>query len=372
MNEYTRRDFIWGASAGVCALGMGLLWPKRTSGTSESKLHEAKFYDRLEGGSVRCRLCPKKCVVPDGERGYCEVRENRGGSYYTLVHSRVCAYHNDPIGKKPFHHFLPRTMAFSIATAGCNLDCRYCQNWQISQARPEEVRNHDLSPRAVVDMARARGAPTIAYTYTEPVVFYEYMYETASLAKKEGLRNVMVSNGYIEEEPLRELCDVLDAVKVDLKSFSDDFYREICGGELQPVLDTLLTLKKIGIWYEIVVLLVPTLNDSDAEIDSMTSWIVDHLGPDVPVTFSRFYPSYKLVNVPPTPVSSLERAVAIARKNGVGFAYGGNIPGHKSGFTYCPKCGRPVIKRIGPKVLFDGLKDGRCRFCGRKIPGVWT
>ena len=371
--EYTRRDFIVAASAGAgaCVLGLGYVWSGELSAASPAPAHEARYYEKLKKGLVHCTLCPKNCCVPDGKRGACGVRENRGGKYYTLVYSNPCTYHNDPIEKKPLYHYLPGTNAFSIATAGCNIECKFCQNWQISQARPEEIRSYKMPPEEVIRLTKKAGSPTIAYTYSEPVIFTEYMYDTAALAKKQGIGNVMISNGYIQEEPLRDLCSVLSAVKIDLKAFTEDFYSNLCSGELQPVLDTLKRLKKSGMWFEIVVLLVTTKNDSPEEIGRMTKWVVENLGPDVPVHFSRFHPCYKITNLPPTPIETLERARKIAMANGVHFAYLGNVPGNPANNTFCPRCGKMLVQRIGYHISMDGLKDGKCRYCGCPIPGIW-
>ena len=334
-------------------------------------LVEAKFYKKLPNKEVQCQLCPRECSVGDGERGYCRVRENRNGTYYTLVHSRVCSANVDPIEKKPFFHFLPGTTAFSIATGGCNLNCKFCQNWEISQAKPEELRDFNLPPDKTAQYAIDSNSKSIAYTYSEPIVFYEYMLDCAKAGKKKNLKSVMVSSGYINKEPLRELCQNLDAVKIDLKGFSRKYYQDICNVELEPVMDTLLELKKIGIWFEIVNLVLPTLNDDPKEIKSMCDWIVKDLGVDVPIHFTRFYPLYLLKNLPITPISTLERAKEIADEAGIKFAYIGNVPGHKAESTYCPRCKRKLIDRTGFSINEMNLKEGKCKFCGEVIPGVW-
>ena len=369
----SRRDFIKTASAGACALGLGYAWVSESAAAAAPpSAHEARYYEKLGNGLVHCTLCPINCRVPEGGRGVCEVRENRGGTYYTLVYGNPCTYHNDPIEKKPLYHYLPGTNAFSIATAGCNIECKFCQNWQISQSRPEDIRSFKMPPGEVVRLTKKAGSPTIAYTYSEPVIFTEYMYDTAALAKKEGLGNVMISNGYIQEKPLEDLCSVLSAVKIDLKAFTEEFYRDLCSGELKPVLDTLTRLKEAGMWFEIVVLLVTTKNDSAKEIDSMTKWIAEKLGPDVPLHFSRYHPCYKVTNLPPTPVETLERARKIAMGNGLKFVYLGNIPGNPANNTYCPNCGKLLVTRIGYHISMDGLKDGKCKYCGCPIPGIWS
>lgn len=362
--------------AGGISLGYPLLFSEATLALqtleTEFPAKEAMYYKQLEDLRVECLLCPRNCKIADKERGYCGVRENRDGKYYTLVHSRACAMHVDPIEKKPFFHYLPGTNGYSIATAGCNIECKFCQNWQISQFRPEQVENVTLTPEDVVKNAKENGCPTIAYTYSEPVVFYEYMYDTAKLGKENGIGSVMVSNGYIKEEPLKELCKHLSAVKIDFKAFTEKFYKETCSGELKPVLDTLVTLKKIGIWFEIVVLIIPTLNDTDKELKEMCGWIKENLGPDVPIHFTRYHPTYKIKNIPPTPVATLEKARKIAMDAGLNYPYIGNVPGHEGESTFCPHCHKIAIKRVGFTILQNSVKNGKCGDCQHPIPGVWV
>ncbi|HEY63596.1 MAG TPA: AmmeMemoRadiSam system radical SAM enzyme [Caldilineae bacterium] len=338
--------------------------------TGES-LEVAYCHTSHTGTYVRCSLCPHRCIIADGERGRCRVRENRGGRLYSMVYGNPCAVHVDPIEKKPFFHFLPRAAAFSLATAGCNLRCLYCQNWTISQVPPEKTQNVDLPPEAVVEAARRAGAPVIAYTYSEPVVFYEYMLETARRAREAGLRNVVISAGFINPEPLKALCEVVDAIKIDLKGYDEKFYREVCSAELKPVLEAIRTIYEAGTHLEIVNLVVPTLNDSLEQLRALARWVVDELSPDVPLHFSRFYPQYKLTNLPPTPVEALTRAREIAMEEGVRFVYVGNVPGHPGNSTYCPNCGRPIIVRQGFAVTAYHLKGNACAYCGEPIPGVW-
>jgi pyruvate formate lyase activating enzyme len=251
------------------------------------------------------------------------------------------------------------------------MECKFCQNWQIAQFRPEQIRSYHLPPKEAVGLARGEDCKTIAYTYSEPAVFYEYMYDIAREGKKEGIGSVMISNGYINEEPLVELCKHLSAVKIDLKAFTEKFYQETCSGELEPVKETLLVLKRIGIWYEIVVLLIPTLNDSEEEIREMCLWIKENLGVNVPVHFSRFHSTYKIRNLPPTPIRTLERAREVAKGLGINYVYLGNVPGHDGENTYCPGCGKVVIRRIGYNILANSLKMGKCSHCGYLIAGVW-
>ncbi len=332
---------------------------------------EARYYEKLPNRKIKCVLCPRECIIDDQETGYCGVRENRGGTYYTLVHSRVCSANVDPIEKKPLFHFLPGSLAFSIATAGCNVECKFCQNWQISQVRPEQIQNMDLPPEQVVQYARQTNSLSIAYTYSEPVIFTEYMYDCAAAGRNSGVRSVMISNGYIQKQPMTDLCSVLHAVKIDLKAFTESFYEKLVAGKLQPVLDTLVLLKSLGMWTEIVYLVVPTHNDSPEELKALCKWIVSELGPDTPLHFSRFYPQYRLKNLPPTPISTLNVARSIALDAGIHYCYIGNIPGHEGEHTYCPSCHQTLIKRIGFKILENKLVHGTCPSCHTSIPGIW-
>ena len=332
---------------------------------------EAVYYEKLDQNKIKCVLCPRMCVINPGKRGYCGVRKNIEGKLYTLVYGKPCAVHVDPIEKKPLFHFYPGSKAFSIATAGCNLACIFCQNWEISQAYPEEVVAYELSPAEVVDGAITSKCKSVSYTYTEPTIFYEYMLDTAKAARLRGVKNNMHSCGYINEKPLRELCQYLDAANVDLKGFTDEFYWRIGKGYLQPVLDSIRILKEEGVWIEITNLIIPTLNDDPQKIREMCQWIKGTVGPDVPIHFSRFYPSHKMRNLPATPVETLEDAKEIAEGVGLRFVYIGNVPGHPGENTYCPRCKKVLIKRVGYHILQNNIVDGKCKFCGEKIPGVW-
>jgi len=329
------------------------------------------YFTPLAGKRVRCELCPRKCETGDGERGYCRVRENRDGKYYSLVFGNPCAVHIDPVEKKPFFHVLPATRSFSIATAGCNFDCKFCQNWEISQARPDDTLNYEMSPEQVVSNASHFECASIASTYVEPVIFMEYMIEIGHLARKNKILNVMHSNGYVNRKPLEDLCACLDAACIDLKGFTEQYYREITEGTLEPVLETLKYLKSREIHTEIVNLVVPGKNDDLDQIGAMSRWIRDELGPDVPLHFSRFYPLYKLKSIEPTPVSTLEAAWKKAKEEGLNFVYIGNLPGHPAENTICPGCKKPLITRVGFSVTSNSLKDGKCAACGRQIPGIW-
>jgi pyruvate formate lyase activating enzyme len=332
---------------------------------------EAKYYKKLEHKEIQCELCPRECKVGDKERGYCGCRENQGGTYYTLVHSYPCSAHVDPIEKKPLFHFLPGTLAFSIATAGCNLNCKFCQNWEISQVRPEQVRTYHLPPEDIAAYAQESGSRSIAYTYSEPIVFYEYMVDCARAGRGEGIKSVVITAGYIKHDPWLKLIDEVDAIKVDFKAFTEDFYRDVCQGKLKPVMDALVDLARSNIWYELVYLVVPTLNDDPNDIRRMSKWMVRELGRDVPIHFTRFHPMYLLKNLPPTPVSTLEKAREIAMEEGMNFVYVGNVPGNPGENTYCPACKKIVIERVGYRIIQMNLKDGVCTHCGKSVPGIW-
>jgi pyruvate formate lyase activating enzyme len=333
--------------------------------------YEALYYKKLGNKVVQCQLCPNFCTLGNLARGLCGDRINLDGKLYSLVFGRPLAVHVDPIEKKPLSHFLPGTTAFSIATAGCNLGCLFCQNWQISQVKPEAAEHYILGPDKIVAMAGAEQSPTIAYTYTEPTVFYEYMLATAKLARKKGVRNVMHSCGYINQEPLKALLPYMDACNIDLKGFSEEYYQEMSNGHLAPVLETLKTIKRAGVWLEITNLVVPGKNDDPAMIRQMTRWIKNNLGSDVPLYFAAFTPQYRLQNLPPTPVKTLELAYKIAKEEGLNYVYIGNVFGHVRGDTFCPKCERLLIKRNGYSIEVNEVVGGQCRFCGQTIAGVW-
>ncbi len=339
--------------------------------TSEEPLPVSYCHIPHTGTYVQCNLCPHRCIIADGERGTCRVRENQGGRLYSMVYGNPCARHVDPIEKKPFYHFLPTVSAFSIATAGCSLRCLYCQNWDISQTTPEETVNADMPPQDVVAYARQQGVPVIAYTYSEPMVFFEYVLDTVRLAQEAGLRNVVISAGFVNPEPLRDLCQVVDAIKIDLKGYDENFYRDVCEAELGPVLEAIRTIYESGTHLEIVNLVVPTLNDSLEQLRALTRWVARDLSPDVPIHFSRFHPDYKLTNLPPTPVETLDQAREIALEEGVHFVYVGNVPGHQGNHTYCPACGETLIVRQGFTVVEYHLSGGECAYCGEPISGVW-
>ena len=322
---------------------------------------------------VRCNLCAHHCVVSPGMRGVCGVRENRDGALYTLVRGRAIAHHVDPIEKKPLFHFLPGTRTFSVATAGCNLRCAFCQNWEISQMAREArgaIPGQPLNPREIVQMAQQAGCRSIAYTYTEPTIFAEYALETGTLAHSRGLKNVWVSNGYMSPELLCEMTGVVDGINVDLKAGRGEFYRKISGASLKPILENLKLIQHMGIWLEITTLVIPGLNDSDAELNCVAKFIRDELGPHVPWHISRFYPNYRMRDILPTPTSTLEMAWQIGRDAGLHYVYLGNVPGHQTESTFCPNCDAVAIERQSYRVGHRNLRKGKCASCGARVDGV--
>lgn len=324
------------------------------------------------GGIVKCLLCAQGCVIKAGERGKCRTRMNVGGELRSLVYGRPVSIHVDPIEKKPFYHYLPGSEAYSLATAGCPLKCKFCQNWQISQASPEDYQAKRRPASWIALSAAARRAKVIAFTYNEPTVFTEYLVDIAREAKKLGLRSALVTCGFMNQEPLAEMCRVLGAIKVDLKGYDEAFYRNVCGAELKPVLRSIRQIAKSRVHLEIVNLIVPTLNDSDRMLRALIDWILGEAGPDVPLHFSRFHPDYQMLNLPPTPVATLERARETALSRGMRYVYVGNVPGHPGNHTYCPFCGKMLIRRTVYFVQDVKIKNGRCGHCGRKIAGVWV
>jgi pyruvate formate lyase activating enzyme len=371
----TRRQFLQAGALGLGVLAyQGLPLPAFGQDVRSGYLnpHPASHYTVLPNGNIRCDLCPRQCEVMDHDRGECGVRENRGGKYVTLAYGNPCAVHIDPIEKKPLFHVLPGTGSYSIATAGCNLHCKFCQNWEISQARPEETYNFALAPAAIVQAARETNCPSIAHTYVEPMIFYEYMLQIARLSRPAGIINVCHSAGYINPKPLKELCPYLQAACVDLKGFTEDFYRDLVGATLAPVLEALKIMRQQGVHLEIVNLVIPQNNDNPQDLEKMCAWIRDELGPLTPLHFSRFYPLYKMKQHYPTPVATLEKAREIALKTGLKYVYLGNIPQHPAENTYCHNCNQLIISRRGYNVGEIKLKAGRCAFCGTAIPGIWS
>lgn len=335
-------------------------------------MKEALYYEKINELKVRCNLCRHHCTILDGKRGICQVRENIGGKLYTLVYSKVCSYHVDPIEKKPLFHFFPGSSAFSIATVGCNFRCLHCQNYEISQIPKEnkEIFGYEITPDQVVKMALDYKCKSISYTYTEPTVFFEYALDVAKIAKENGLFNNFVTNGYIEEKPLKDISPYLDGANIDLKSFSDDFYRRICGAELKCVLETIKTYKKLGIWIEITTLIIPGLNDNSDELRKIAQFIRDELGRETPWHITAFYPTYKLRDRPRTDAKKLREARNIGLEEGLFYVYEGNIFGAQGENTFCYRCGKLIIGRLGFSVTEYNIEGGCCKFCGAEIHGI--
>ncbi len=336
-------------------------------------MKQAMFYEQMENAQVRCNLCPHYCKLQDGEIGICGVRQNSDGQLYTLVYGRTIAAHVDPIEKKPLFHVAPGSLSFSMATVGCNFKCTFCQNSNISQVSDIQEVNRtapDLSPADIVQLAKSKKCKSIAYTYTEPTIYYEYAYDTCKIAKKEGLLNVFISNGYMNKAPLREISPYLDAANIDLKSFRDDFYRELVGGKLKPVLEILKLMKQSGVWVEVTTLLIPGKNDSDEELRDIVRFISAELGPETPWHISRFFPHFKLNSVTPTPVSTLKRAYEIGREEELRYVYTGNVPGDERESTLCPNCGKKVIHRYGFTITETHIADGKCEYCNTELDGI--
>jgi len=336
-------------------------------------MHEAMFWAKAEGGKVRCSLCRFRCLIAEGQRGICGVRENTDGILYTLVYGKSIAEQIDPIEKKPLFHYHPGSTSFSIATAGCNFRCLHCQNYEISQLPRvrREIPGRDLPPAEIVSRARGAGCRSISYTYTEPTIFYEYAFDTAVLARQAGLGNVFVTNGYITPEALEHFAPYLDAANIDLKGFSEKFYREVVGATLAGVLDSLKVYKRLGIWIEVTTLIIPGHNDDDADLKGIARFIAEELGRETPWHVTAFYPTYKMLDKPPTPVATLRRARQIGLKAGLRYVYEGNIPGEGGENTLCPACRRTVIERRGFRLGAVSVREGRCGFCGEPLDGVW-
>ncbi len=334
--------------------------------TSRHANHEAKFYS-IEGDKLRCGLCPHTCLIADGKRGLCGVRENKKGTLYSLIYGLASSIHPDPIEKKPLFHFLPGTTAISFGSIGCNLFCMHCQNYSISKAKFGQYDLTRVTPEDVVRYARAAHASSVSWTYNEPTIWHEFTTDASRAAHSNGLKTNYVTNGYISEEPLRDLKGVIDAMNIDVKAFREEFYRKICGGKLAPVIRACTLAYELGIHVELTYLIIPEHNDSDDELREFSKWVVDSLSHSVPVHFSAFHPDYRLREVPRTPNSTLMRAYDIAKQAGIDFVYLGNVYAGDKDDTRCPKCGSVVIERDGFFVSGTDLKDGKCGRCGADL-----
>ena len=370
--EMNKREFMKQGLAATSAITCSP-WMSLAGGASERpwKWSKEGLYWSATPRGVKCLICPNECVIKEGEAGLCHNRINHDGVLYSIAYGNPCAVNIDPIEKKPFNHFLPGSKAYSIGTAGCNLACMNCQNWTISQSSPKETRNYDLMPDKLVEQTIASNCKSIAYTYSEPISFYEYTIDSARLAKEQGIKNVLVTAGYINEEPLRNFCKYIDAARVDLKSFSNDIYLKLSAGALQPVLNTLKIMAELGVWLEIVNLIVPGWTDDHEMIKRMCNWLAKNGLASYPLHFDRFHPEYKLTQLPATPIGILTSAREIAIAEGIKYVYIGNIPGLDAQNTLCPKCHDLIIERRGFTVLQRNIVKGCCTKCGEKIPGVW-
>ncbi|MEF2145553.1 MAG: AmmeMemoRadiSam system radical SAM enzyme [Desulfovibrionaceae bacterium] len=337
-------------------------------------MHQAQLWTALDGGRVHCRLCNHFCVIEQGDRGLCGVRENRGGTLFSLVYGKVAALNMDPVEKKPLYHFLPGTRTFSLGTAGCNFRCAFCQNDSLSQSPRERgpIQGRDVSPRELVEAALRHEAASISYTYSEPTVFFELVHDTAELAVQAGLKNILVSNGFQSPDCLDALAPLIHAANIDLKSFQDAFYRELCGARLRPVLSNLKAIKELGWWLEVTTLVIPGHNDSPGELADIAGFIAQELGADTPWHVSRFHPHHMMLRTPSTPVATLETALAAGHAAGLHHVYIGNVPGHDADNTLCPGCGCLLIRRQGFSLAEYRLDQGRCPDCGEAVAGVWS
>jgi len=372
IHKLNKREFLklGLAATGAIACSPLVCFSGETSGKPWKWSKEGLYWSPTPRGT-KCLICPNECVIKEGESGDCHNRVNYEGKLYTIAYGNPCAVNVDPIEKKPFHHFLPGTKAFSIGTAGCNLSCMNCQNWTISQTSPKETRNYDLMPDKLIAEAISNKCPSIAYTYSEPISFYEYTFDSAKLARQEGLKNVLVTSGYINEVPLRNFCKNIDAIRVDLKSFSNDIYMKLSAGALQPVLNSLKIIAELGVWLEIINLVVPGWTDNPDMIKRMCNWLAENGLANYPLHFSRFHPEYKLTQLSSTPVGVLTQAREIALSAGIKYVYIGNVPGLDAENTFCPKCRELVVERKGFSIIQNNLVKGACKKCGEKIPGVW-
>ncbi len=336
-------------------------------------MKEAMFYEKLVDNQIRCYLCSHNCAIPEGKRGICGVRKNNGGRLETLVYGRLVSQHLDPVEKKPLFHFLTGSKTYSISTVGCNFKCLHCQNWQISQyphLTNGEITGEVVSPREVVEAALASGANSISYTYVEPTIFFEFARDCALLAREKGIRNIFVSNGYMSEQAARDLATFIDAINIDIKAFSDEFYKKVCRAKLAPVLANVKLLHELGVWVEITTLIIPGYNDKQDELRALATFIKD-VSPSMPWHISAFHPAYRMLDVQSTPVTTLDMAMQIGLETGLQFVYEGNVPGRGKENTYCPRCGALLVKRSGFSATIAGLENGKCKKCELEIRGVW-
>lgn len=366
-NSIDRRKFLKLTSAA----GIGACLPASVLALGQESQHPAEYIKKLDSGKLQCQLCPNGCIPGEGENGICRARGVRNGEYKSLVYGLPCVIAIDPVEKMPLFHYHVKSAALSISTAGCNLACQYCQNWQFSQHTPAETKNFVMSPQDVIVRALDFQTYSIGFFYTEPIIYIEFMKDIARLARQNGLKTIMVTAGYIKPEPLKDLLELIDIFVVGLKGFTQEYYADVVSGLLAPVQQTLKILKASNSFFEVVSLLVPGKNDSEDHIRTGAKWFIDNLGPDVPWHFSRFVPEFKLKNLPPTPNTTLEMARKIALDTGIKYVYTGNNPGQEGNHTYCPNCGKKVVERLGFQVLRSFLNRGKCPDCNFLLPGIW-
>ncbi len=388
MPSVDRRVFLTASATWLaCTTSAYAFWPLNAKGAGDDIIGrvfkgagperpwrwscEAHQYKKMGSQRVVCRICPNRCLLSPGDRSVCRSKVNVDGVLYSLAYGNPCAVNIDPVEKKPLYHFMPGSRVYSLAVAGCNFRCLNCQNWEISQFSPEQLQHSTLFPDQAVVGAQQTSCQAIAYTYSEPITFYEYMLAIGRLAKPVGIHNLLISNGYINPGPLTELCAVLDGANINLKAFSDTIYRKLNGGRLAPVLETFKVLHAQKVHFEMTNLVVPGYTDDADMVQKMCAWILNHLGPDYPLHFLRFFPRYKLDRLPPTPVSTLVRFRELAKSEGLHHVYLGNVPGHEGNHTYCPQCRKLVIERQGYQLPQYHLKGNRCLFCNTPIAGIW-
>lgn len=372
--DISKREFLkktMAVSAGLFYLPCSTILSAMNS-ESNSIYKKIAMYQEETARGIMCRICPNECVLKEGELSKCNNRKVKDSKLYTLAYGNPCTVNVDPIEKKPLYHFLPGSRAYSIATAGCNLVCLNCQNWTISQISPDKTRNYDLQPELVVEECIKNKCSSIAYTYSEPTTFYEYVYDTATRAKNTGIKNIIKSNGYINPEPLRNLCSVIDGANIDLKAFNESTYLKLTGGKLQPVLDSLKVYRDMGVWLEITNLIIPSWTDNQDETGKMCKWLSENGFRDTPLHFSRFYPMHKLEQMPPTPVEILNNAHKVALAEGLKYVYTGNIPGNEISDTICSSCNTVLVARQGYRIVSNSVSSGNCSKCGKAVEGVWN
>lgn len=366
-----RRSFLLRTTVCLFSIGWGSR-PKNIHSSREISAKKARFFRKGENEFVHCELCFRGCTIADKKRGFCRARENRSGELHSLVYGKPAGLQIDPIELEPMYHMVPGHRNLCVYTASCNFRCKHCHNWSITQFPPERIRSLEITPDKIVEEAIKQGCQSISHSINEPTIFYEMMHEVAQIAKKRGLLTLCHTNGGIKKTPLLDLLQFLDGVTVDLKAFTPKFYEDISEAKIEPVLETLLTIRSVNKHLEIVNLIIPTLNDNLEDIKKMSRWIAENLGRETPVHFTRFSPSHKMTHLPPTPIKTLEEARAIAMAEGMRFVYIGNVVGHPANSTYCSKCGRTLIERTHFIVRKNWVEKGFCPFCGEKIPGIWN